>query len=263
MNTNEALPVAEQPGKEVLINVVLDRSGSMESCREATISGYNEYLKGLAADKETKYSVSLLQFDSPNNTPELTVSYVDKPLAEVPVLDLDGYVPRGMTPLYDAVGECCRRVDAKGRAVITVIITDGEENASHEFTRESVKQLIAAKEKEGWGFVFLGANIDAKAVGGVMGMANQSYNYTASARGTQALYSNVAKSTSLRSANVRSFGMTVAASMDFMTKEQEEELLDPALGLVSVPPIPPVPQPVSKRRDWKVKLPRIINRVRK
>ena len=254
MNTNEALPVAEQPGKEVLINVVLDRSGSMESCREATISGYNEYLKGLAADKETKYSVSLLQFDSPNNTPELTVSYADKPLAEVPALDMNGYAPRGMTPLYDAVGECCRRVDAKGRAVITVIITDGEENASHEFTRESVKQLIAAKEKEGWGFVFLGANIDAKAVGGAMGVAaNQSYNYVASAAGVKSLYSNVVKSTSLRSAHVRSVGATAAASMSFMSKEQEDELVNP--HSVSAPPAPSVPQPVSKRRDWKVKLP--------
>lgn len=173
MDNTQQPPAArvQDATKEVLVNVVLDRSGSMESCRAGTISGYNEYLKGLKADKDSAYSVSLVQFDSPNQGPELTVSYADKPLADVPDLDAKGYEPRGMTPLYDAVGECIRRVDSKGRAVLTVIITDGMENASHEFTQETVKKLIKEKESEGWKFVFLGANIDSAAVGGAMGVA--------------------------------------------------------------------------------------------
>ena len=53
-----------------------------------------------------------------------------------------------MTPLYDAIGECTRRVDAKGRAVTMLVITDGHENASKEFTQEAVKALIKQKEAE-------------------------------------------------------------------------------------------------------------------
>ncbi len=180
--------------KDVLVNVVLDRSGSMQACAPGTISGYNEYLKGLRADKESNYSVSLIQFDSPNDGPELTVSYADKPLADVPDLDSKTYEPRGMTPLFDAVGECIRRVEAKARAVLTVIITDGMENASKEFDRASIKKLIGEKEAEGWKFIFLGANIDSAAVGGSMGVASAACaNYAPG--NEQAVYSTMTNAT--------------------------------------------------------------------
>jgi len=175
MTTTQEPDTATAPAtataKEILVNVVLDRSGSMQSCQDGTISGYNEYLKGLKADKDNNYNVSLIQFDTPANQPELTVSYVDKPLADVPELNNTTYQPRGMTPLYDAIGECVRRVDAKSRGVLTVIITDGMENASQEFNLGSIKKLISEKEAEGWEFIFLGANIDSAAVGGSMGIA--------------------------------------------------------------------------------------------
>lgn len=248
-------PAINGQGKEVLVNVVLDRSGSMQSCREGTISGYNEYLNGLKADKETKYSVSLIQFDSPNEGPELTVSYADKPLTDVTALGEKDYEPRGMTPLYDAVGECIRRVDARGRAVITVIITDGMENASKEFDGASVKGLIAAKEKEGWGFVFLGANIDSAAVGASIGVAaTNSINY--STANTRALYANLAYSTTTRSANIRSFGPMAAAAMPFMTTAQRGAVMQPPMppttgGRPAAPP--PFRTSTPKRRDWAVK----------
>src|ERR1035438_2534496 len=92
---------------KTLVNVVLDRSGSMSCGRAGTISGYNEYINGLRADKDTEYFVSLVQFDSPSgsDSPELTIKYTDKPLVDVPLLTEADYMPRGMTPLYDAVGE--------------------------------------------------------------------------------------------------------------------------------------------------------------
>jgi hypothetical protein len=162
-----------QPSKtnKVLVNVILDRSGSMHSSKQATISGYNEYIQGLRADKDTEYSVSLTQFDAPMTHPELTVLYLDRALADVPELTGADYEPRGNTPLYDAIGEGIRRVDAKDRAIITLIITDGQENSSMEFTKDSVKALIKSKEDEGWTFAFLGADIDSYAVGGAIGMA--------------------------------------------------------------------------------------------
>jgi len=152
---------------EILVNVVLDRSGSMSSCRDSTIGGYNEYLNTLRADHNAKYSVSLIQFDKPGSEegsePELMVCYLDKPLADVPDLTKETYEPRGMTPLYDAIGETIRRIGerAKGRPVLNVIITDGMENASKEFSQQGIKALLHTKQKEGWTFVFLGANIDS------------------------------------------------------------------------------------------------------
>lgn len=144
-NTAQAEPTDKT--NKILVNVVLDRSGSMGSVRQSTIDGYNEYLNGLRKDTESEYTLTLIQFDLVAAKADLTISYVDKPLAEVHDLTPADYEPRGSTPLYDAIGECIRRVEAKGRGVITLIVTDGHENASTEFTRDSVKALIADKEK--------------------------------------------------------------------------------------------------------------------
>ena len=71
---------------QVLVTVVLDRSGSMSSNRDGTISGYNEYIQGLRLDGDSDYFVTLLQFDAPMANPELTVNYQDCALADVPEL---------------------------------------------------------------------------------------------------------------------------------------------------------------------------------
>lgn len=228
-------PVAPtQEGKQMLVNVVLDRSGSMNSCRSGTISGYNEYLGGLRADKDTEYFISLIQFDTDGQGPALTVSYTDKPLLDVPDLTLTTYEPRGMTPLYDAIGECIRRVDAKGRGVITVIITDGAENASREFTQATAQALIKSKEAEGWGFVFLGANIDAKSVGGSLGVgAQNAYNYQVG--NEHQLYAAAAKGTAMRSSNIRSYGSVTGQSMAFLSAEQERSLMGASGDPVGTP----------------------------
>ncbi len=203
-------------GATVLVNVILDRSGSMGTTRDATISGYNEYLKALREDKDTKYFVSLTQFDAPMNAPELTVSYLDTELEKVQDLTRDKYEPRGNTPLYDAIGETIRRVEAKGRTVITVIITDGLENASQEFNRDTIKALISEKEKEGWTFTFLGANIDSYAVGATLGVAAaNTSNYTP--QHTAAMYRSVGRATMARASAVRSMGLRAASAKPFLT----------------------------------------------
>lgn len=178
-------------GKKILVNVILDRSGSMGVIRESTRTGYNDYLRELRQDKTTEYSITLTQFDAPGIAPELTVLYLDKPLAEVEDLKEDEYVPRGSTPLYDAIGETLRRVEGKenGRPVLDVVITDGQENFSKEFSKESIKALIKEKEAKGHTFVFLGANIDSYAVAGAMGAsAGNTSNYQQTPQHVHALY---------------------------------------------------------------------------
>lgn len=268
-------------GSEILVNVILDRSGSMESNKEGTRSGYNEYLKGLRQDKKAKYSITLTQFDAPMVAPELTVCYVDKPLTEVEDLAVDQYTPRGNTPLYDAIGETIRRVDAKGRPVLNVIITDGLENASQEFTKESIKKLIQEKEAEGWTFVFLGANIDSYAVSASFGIdAKNVSNYQKGAEaamfaclasGTQA-YTSMRASTG-QSAQLRSESFFSDADRAKLSNVgPQPTLTTPNLsgspfssgpgslttsGFITTTPAPTLPanagHPFRRPRKWKTK----------
>lgn len=214
---------------KMLVNVVLDKSGSMNDGRERTISGYNEYINGLRQDTASEYSVSLIQFDSggSKNEPMLTISYLSKPLAEVPLMVSADYVPRGSTPLYDAIGECVRRAEViKGdRAITTVIITDGHENASKEFDQAAVKALIKAKEADAWTFVFIGADIDSYAVSGALGMsAGNTSNYTKGLEHN--LYGVSASATSLRAHQNASVGVERSSMMAFFSNEQKSSMGD-------------------------------------
>jgi len=249
---------------KVLVNVILDRSGSMQPIRDATISGYNEYLNSLRADKNSEYNISLIQFDSEHDGPSLTIKYADKPLGEVADLTPADYEPRGMTPLYDAIGECIRRVETKGRLVITAIITDGMENASHEFTIDNIKALIAEKEKEHWTFVFLGTGIDSYAVSASMGMpAHATSNYAGDPQHVQATYSAFAQSTVSRSAMARHVGLRAASASRMFTNSQRTAMggARPGTTAGGRPAAPPQfrpPSPTSqakplarKRTNWK------------
>lgn len=147
------------------ITLVLDRSGSMDTIREDVIGGFNAFVeeqRKLAGEAR----LSLVRFDH-----EYEVVYTGRPLADVVPLDRATYVPRGSTALLDAVGRTIIATGARLAGtleaarpdrVIIVVQTDGLENASREFTREQVVQLVAHQQhKYAWQFVFLGANLDA------------------------------------------------------------------------------------------------------
>ena len=148
------------PKQRVLVNVILDKSGSMSSKLDDVIGGFNAYLDGLAKEDQVEYLFTLTLFDT-----VLAHRDVALPLAQIRKLDAQSYLPGGNTALHDAIGATVRKVDADRPTVdkiITVIMTDGEENSSREWTLEGVKSLIDQKEKEGvWTFVFLGASPDA------------------------------------------------------------------------------------------------------
>ncbi|MDQ2950295.1 MAG: VWA domain-containing protein, partial [Acidobacteriota bacterium] len=258
---DESTQIPNLKTNKVLVNVILDRSGSMASTRALTISGYNEYINGLRFDKDTEYSVSLVQFDAPVLAPELTVSYLDRGLADVPALSAADYEPRGNTPLYDAIGECLRRIEAKSRAIIVLIITDGMENASAEFTKESIKALIKSKEAEGWTFAFLGANIDSFGVGGSIGIAPGNIaNYV---QGNEELmFGALIDATVVRAHVARQAGIQPASFGAFLSQDQQEELAGGTKG--GLPPAQPSfrsgsPKPVvlpekveSNPRNWRI-----------
>lgn len=184
----------------VLVNFVLDKSGSMSSVQESTISAVNEYVKSLASDGKADYSFMLTTFDT-------TVSKgVAQPIKEVQPLTKTTYRPDGCTALYDAV---CSSINAlkstakKTQKVLTVVMTDGGENSSKEYTQAQLKALIAECEKEGnWTFVFLGANQDSWATAQAFGFAKQNVaDFNSTDKGIMRTMQVMASNTSMYASN--------------------------------------------------------------
>ena len=160
--------------KDDTLNVtfVLDQTGSMYEVQEETIKGFNKYLKELKKEQKGKLTAfTLVLFNSMNTE----VRYAADKLGTVKKLTEETYRPNHATPLYDAIGKAIRAqetaIGKKGKAIV-VILTDGLENASTEWTQRSIRQLIEEKQGAGWAIVYLGANQDAWAAGGVIGVYN-------------------------------------------------------------------------------------------
>ena len=168
---------------------ILDKSGSMSGLESDTIGGFNSMLKKQKAmDGECRITTVL--FD---NGYELLHDRID--IRAVSKMTDKEYQVGGSTALLDAIGLSIQKLIAvqkntslayRAGNVMFVIITDGEENASREYTAEKVKALIEIqKEKFGWEFVFLGANIDAVQAAGRFGIApERAMNYVPDAEGT-------------------------------------------------------------------------------
>lgn len=178
------------------ITAVLDRSGSMGPLVKDTLGGFNKFLTDQKAEPGTA-TMTLVLFD--NLYEEV---HTAKDLKEVPDLTSTVYFARGGTALYDAMGKAIHITGAalaklpeaeRPGTVIVLVITDGEENQSREFTQAQVKKLVEHQTATyGWKFVFLGANIDAKQVGGNLGVRMDcAMNYSPDSAGLEAAYGAV------------------------------------------------------------------------
>ncbi len=157
------------------IAFVLDRSGSMNICRDAAIEGFNRFLKE-QQQVEGLAKLTLVLFDD-----EYLVPVNALPVAEVVPLDEETYVPRGSTALLDAIGRTIKELGTRLAAlpesdrpaqVIVAILTDGEENSSHNYTWHQLAAAIKRQTEEyRWTFLFLGANQDAIATAAQMNIA--------------------------------------------------------------------------------------------
>ena len=195
----ESKPKGKENRGSVLINFVLDKSGSMGSCVDDTIGGFNTYIKKLREDKKSTYKFSLTLFDT-----RFEERFVSVDLKDVPDLNTKNYVPGGGTALYDAIGHSVNAIEKKGDTVgkvLTVILTDGQENSSREYRLQMIKDLITRKENQGnWTFVFLGADLTAFAVGDAMGV-NLLNSVTYDTQNVHAAYANTAVATMAFSAS--------------------------------------------------------------
>lgn len=176
---------------------VVDKSGSMHGLEADTVGGLNSTLKQNRS-LPGKAVVSLVLFD---NNSEVVLDRV--PLEKVSDLTAKDYVVGGCTALLDAVGDAVRYhakvqhiLPKRHRAehVVFVIITDGMENASRRRTYEEVRSLIECQRKEGWEFLFLGANIDAAAEACRIGIApERASQYVSDGEGSRIAYEAVAR----------------------------------------------------------------------
>lgn len=147
--------------QKVHVGIVLDRSGSMEDCRTDAIGAVNGYLRQVREDKDLDADISLIIFDSQG----IDVIRDRVAVAACKELGSEEYQPRAQTPLLDAVGHGAALLDKKkmpDERCVLAVMTDGLENASREYTKETIKALLDRKQKEdGWLVLYLGAGHDA------------------------------------------------------------------------------------------------------
>ncbi|MDD6190289.1 MAG: VWA domain-containing protein [Firmicutes bacterium] len=172
---------------------ILDRSGSMSGLEKDTVGGFNSMIAKQKQEEGEAY-VSTVLFD---NFSEVIHDRAD--IKEIEPMTEKQYYVRGCTALLDAVGSAIHHIGnihkyARDEDVpentVFVITTDGMENASHKYSYDKVKKMIERqKEKYGWQFIFLGANIDAVTEAKRFGISEDfAANYHADHQGTGAVY---------------------------------------------------------------------------
>jgi hypothetical protein len=182
------------------ITVILDRTGSMESIRDDTIGGFNTFLQAQQAETG-EATLTLVQFDSQD--PYEVLQHF-KPVAELPELTRETYVPRASTPLLDAFGRGINDLEAslgklpeeaQPARVVFAVVTDGQENSSREFRKEQIEQMVREKtEKHDWQFVFLSADLAAmRDAMGVGVHSDRILHFQKTGQGTREAWSTLSK----------------------------------------------------------------------
>lgn len=171
---------------------LLDRSGSMHDSVSDTIGGYNSYIEKQKTSKKN-IKITTILFD---NEYEILHNRVD--IKEVNNLTEKEYFVRGCTALLDAIGKTITDLDkkVKDNKVLFVITTDGLENASKNYTKEQIKELISGHSN--WEFLYIGANIDSYSEGTSLGINKKNIsNYQKNTKGTTALFNAIGKATDI------------------------------------------------------------------
>jgi hypothetical protein len=202
---------------------LLDRSGSMQSIKSDIEGGFEAFV---AEQRKApgECLASLSQFDD-----VYEVVYTDKPVADVPPLDLR---PRNMTALHDAMGRLITDAGAKLAAlpedqrpgtVIVAIMTDGLENASKEWHAPAIKSLVETQTAQySWEFLYMGADQDAVEVGAGLGIAAANSITYSRGKAKEAMAMSAGKISGLRSRRMAD----PAAAMPAFTEEERRSLAD-------------------------------------
>lgn len=196
---------------------ILDRSGSMSGLEADTIGGFNSMIEKQKKEEGEAF-ISTILFDDRSE-----VLYDRIPVNRVEPMNDKQYFVRGCTALLDAIGGAIHHIgnvhkyareEDRPEKTIFIITTDGMENASHTYTYDKVREMVERqKDKFGWEFLFLGANIDAIEVAGRFGIAaNRAVNYESDRQGTRLNYEVLSDTVSC----FRSAKCSDAGAMDAM-----------------------------------------------
>lgn len=179
--------------------LIIDESGSMYKIYEQALSGINETISSVrTAQKkypDQHHYVSVVSFEG--HGPQGVKTRRDRvPISKMNYLSRKEYVPGGCTPLYDAIGlsvHHLQRYVEKDDVVFVTIITDGLENASQEYSRLTVRDLISRQREKGWTFAYIGANQDSVEVAREINIKN-ALNYEATPEGTNRMIDELVES---------------------------------------------------------------------
>lgn len=171
--------------KEMDIVFLLDRSGSMAGIEEDTIGGYNSYIN---TQKNNNVLVTTVLFDD-----KYEMLYNRRNIKEVKPLNNKKYYVRGCTALLDAIGKTITYMDhEKAKKVLFIITTDGLENASKEYTKNQIKEMIEGHKN--YEFMYIGANIDSYSEGSNLGINKKNIaNYQKDKKGISKLFNAIGK----------------------------------------------------------------------
>lgn len=173
--------------KKLEVVFILDQSGSMSGSEENTISSFNEYLE---REKKNSYDtkVSTILFSD-----KVKYLYEGIDVKEVSPLTREEYVTCGCTALFDAIGEGMKKMEKyQNDKVLFIIITDGYENASKEYKKDTIRKMI--QQHSNWEFIYIGADIDSYSAGGDIGIKKENIaNFKKDKTGTSLLFQSVSK----------------------------------------------------------------------
>ncbi|ULQ51921.1 VWA domain-containing protein [Flavihumibacter fluvii] len=166
--------------KKVYNLIILDESGSMSSIQQATMSTFNELIQSIAAET-TKIDgheqwINFFSFNGVGIKEQMPLQKVSSLL----LLHEENYRPDSLTPLFDAIGHATGKLKfalekEKDYAVLVTILTDGEENASKEYTGEKISALINELKKKNWVFTYIGTNQDVAKEAAKINITNHLY----------------------------------------------------------------------------------------
>lgn len=203
------------------VGFILDMSGSMGVIKEATKEGTAAYIRTLKKETpDARFNLTI--FDT-----VFEKWVVDQPISTLKATKtIENYEPRGSTALLDAVGQTVngmKKTIGKEDKAVVVIMTDGQENSSKEYTRQQIFDLVRKLEKTGrWTFVYLGANVDSYAEAGAIGIApgNAAF-YSSTADSARAVMASTATATGQHVNSAR--GMTQSIYEDSGEKQDHRE----------------------------------------
>ena len=207
--------------------IILDESGSMESIKNATIRGFNEVAQTIrdveSKFPEQKHFISLVTFNGCGIKDALWNREVDG----LELLNDTTYRPDCSTPLYDAIGRSCSKLkeEIPGKCtynVLVTILTDGEENASRNYSGAAIKQMIDELKQQSWTFAYIGANHNVEEAAANLSISNMMV-YDADEEGMEKMFAKDKKSRILMANMCASWDWSKSANMSLINIFQEEE----------------------------------------